>query len=89
MPVPQLTYEETQTYQFLDPSVSYYSYDYVIGQNVYETLLYFNGTSSSVTIPWLAQNYTTSADGKTVNFTLRSGITFGDGEQLEFHFSVL
>ena len=54
----------------------------MIGQNTYETLLYFNGTSSSVTIPWLAQNYTISADGKTANFTLRSGITFGDGEQL-------
>ena len=65
-----------------DPSTSYFSYDYTYGQNVYETLLYFNGTSSSLTIPWLAQSYTESADGKTLNFTLRSGITFADGEQL-------
>jgi ABC-type transport system substrate-binding protein len=70
------------THQYLDPSRSYFSYDYNIGQNVYETLVYFNGTSSSVTIPWLASNYTQSADGKTVKFTLRSGITFQDGEQL-------
>lgn len=54
----------------------------MIGQNVYETLLYFNGTSSSETIPWLAQNYTVSAAGTQVNFTLRPNITFADGEQL-------
>jgi len=54
----------------------------MLGQNVYEGLLYFNGTSPTVTLPWLAQNYTESADGKTVNFTLRSGINFADGEQL-------
>ena len=51
-------------------------------QNIYENLLYFNGTSSAVTIPWLAQSWNQSSDGKTVTFTLRSGITFQDGEQL-------
>jgi len=44
--------------------------------------LYFNGSSSTVTIPWLAQSYTESANGSTFNFTLRSGITFADGEPL-------
>lgn len=44
--------------------------------------MYFNGTNSGLTIPWLAQTVTESANGMTVNFTLRSGITFGDGEQL-------
>ena len=33
-------------------------------------------------MPWLAQNYTVSADGTTVNITLRGGITFGDGQEL-------
>ena len=33
-------------------------------------------------IPWLAQNYTISADGKTASFQLRTGVTFADGEQL-------
>jgi len=54
----------------------------VIDQNVYETLLYFNGTSSSENIPWLAQNYTANAAGTQINFTLRPNITFADGEQL-------
>jgi ABC-type transport system substrate-binding protein len=51
-----------------------------INYNVYETLLWYNGTNSTGVIPWLAQNYSMSADGKTANFTLRSGITFADGQ---------
>jgi peptide/nickel transport system substrate-binding protein len=31
-------------------------------------------------VPWLAQNYTVSADGKTMTAALRSGIKFADGE---------
>ena len=66
----------------LDPQVSYGEYDYNILQNVYETLLWYNGANGNQTIPWLAANYTLSADGKTANFTLRSGIKFADGESL-------
>jgi ABC-type transport system substrate-binding protein len=76
------TYEQTQTIQFLDPDHSYYSFDFMIMQNVYETLLSYNGTSSTLVVPWLAQSYTVSSDGKTVNFTLRQGIKFADGETL-------
>lgn len=48
----------------------------------YENLLWYNGSSSTQLIPWLASNYTVSPDLKTYNFTLRSGITFADGEPL-------
>ncbi|MHB8567799.1 MAG: ABC transporter substrate-binding protein [Nitrososphaerales archaeon] len=75
-------YETEATPSYLDPQVSYYSYDYTILQNVYETLLWYNGSSSTAIIPWLAQNYTLSPDQKTASFTLRSGITFADGEPL-------
>ncbi len=51
-------------------------------QNVYETLLWYTGTNGTTVIPWLAQNYTLSANGETANFTLRSGIKFADGETL-------
>jgi ABC-type transport system substrate-binding protein len=74
------TYSQTQTVQYLDPDVSYYSYDFTIMQNVYETLLSYNGTSPTQVVPWLAQSYSVSPDLKTVNFTLRQGITFQDGE---------
>lgn len=51
-------------------------------QNIYEPLLWYNGTSPTVVIPWLAENYTSSANGMSYNFTLRSGIQFADGETL-------
>jgi ABC-type transport system substrate-binding protein len=45
-------------------------------------LLWYNGANGNQTIPWLASNYTLSADGKQANFTLRSGIQFADGEAM-------
>lgn len=54
----------------------------MILQNLYEPLLWYNGSSPTLVIPWLAQNYTASSNGMTYNFTLRSGIQFADGETL-------
>ncbi|HZW56875.1 MAG TPA: ABC transporter substrate-binding protein [Nitrososphaerales archaeon] len=80
-PVPSvLTYETLSTVQYLDPQVSYDIYGASIEQNIYEPLLWFNGSNGQAVIPWLAQNYTIAPDGKTVNFTLRTGIKFADGE---------
>lgn len=76
------TYETINTPRELDPQVSYGEYDYNILQNVYETLLWYNGANGNQTIPWLAANYTIAANGLTANFTLRSGIKFADGENL-------
>ncbi len=75
-----LTYETPATPQYLDPGVSYFSYDFIIFQQVYESLLWYNGTVSGAVIPWLAQSYAASADAKTYTFTLRQGLTFADGE---------
>jgi peptide/nickel transport system substrate-binding protein len=75
-----LTYETVQTPQYLDPAVGYLPYDEQIIQNVYESLLWYNGSSSTEVIPWLAQSYTLSSNGMSANFTLRPGITFADGE---------
>jgi peptide/nickel transport system substrate-binding protein len=38
--------------------------------------------STGVQKPWLAKSWTTSADGKTWTFTLRSNATWQDGQQL-------
>jgi ABC-type transport system substrate-binding protein len=76
-----LTYEAAETAQYLDPAVSYYSYDYNVLQNVYEPLLWYNASCSTCVIPWLAQSYTVNTAGSQYSFTLRSGITFQDGEQ--------
>lgn len=81
-PVPSsLTYETLQTVQYLDPQVSYDIYGASIEQNIYEPLVWYNGTDGSTVVPWLASSYSVAADGRSANFTLRQGITFADGEQ--------
>ncbi len=77
-----LTYETPSTPQYLDTGVSYFSYDFTIFQQAYEQLLWYNGTTSGSVIPWLAQSYTSSSNGLSYQFTLRSGIKFADGEAL-------
>jgi ABC-type transport system substrate-binding protein len=77
-----LSYESAETIQYLDPAVSYYSYDYNIMQNVYEPILWYNQANATDVIPWLAQSYTGNPAGTQYQFTLRSGIKFADGEQL-------
>ncbi len=78
-----ITWETWDTHQYIDPQVSYFSYDFGIMQNVYEPLLWYNGTCSTCVIPWLAQSYTSSSDLKSYQFTLRSGVTFADGETVD------
>ncbi|HXZ90622.1 MAG TPA: ABC transporter substrate-binding protein, partial [Candidatus Dormibacteraeota bacterium] len=68
---------------YLDPQVSYVLYDFGIMQNVYEPLLWYNSTCSTCVVPWLAQSYTSSSDLKSYQFTLRPGIKFADGENLD------
>jgi ABC-type transport system substrate-binding protein len=82
--VPQtLTYESAETIQYLDPAVSYYSYDYNIMQNVYEPILWYNQANATDVIPWLAASMPTeNSAGTQYQFTLRSGIKFADAEAL-------
>jgi len=76
------TYETFETVAYLDPGLAFSEYDLSILQNVYETLLWYNGSCATCVIPWLSQSYVASPDMKTYEFTLRSGITFADGEPL-------
>jgi len=80
--VQSITYETLSSIQYLDPQVSYDIYGASVEQNVYEPLLWFNGTNGQNVIPWLAQSYSVSPDGKTMTATLRDGIKFADGETL-------
>lgn len=63
----------------MDPSIAYYQQDFYYLQNEYENLLMYNKSSTQV-LPWLASNYTVSPNLEQINFTLRQGITFDDGE---------
>lgn len=70
--------ETPNQFQWLDPSVSYYQYDYEILNNQYEKLLWYNGASSTEIIPWLAESYTQTSPTQ-YEFKLRQGLTFQDG----------
>jgi ABC-type transport system substrate-binding protein len=80
--VQSITYETLSSIQYLDPQVSYDIYGASVEQNIYEPLLWFNGTNGQNVIPWLAQSYSVSTDGRTMTATLRNGISFADGETL-------
>ncbi|MHB1908097.1 MAG: ABC transporter substrate-binding protein [Nitrososphaerales archaeon] len=77
-----LTYWYTNSFQYMDPSISYYEQDYSIISAAYEPLLFYNGTSSTQVIPWLASSWAVSPTGSNANVTLRSGVNFQDGEAL-------
>jgi ABC-type transport system substrate-binding protein len=77
-----LTWETTNTIFYLDPAVADDLYDPLVNENIYESLVQYNGSSPTQLIPWLASNYTVSSNEIDWNFTLRSGITFADGEPL-------
>jgi ABC-type transport system substrate-binding protein len=70
--------ESPNQFQWLDPHVSYYQFDYEILNNQYEKLLWYNGASSTEIIPWLADSYTQGSPTQ-YTFKLRQGINFQDG----------
>jgi len=71
-------YETGNQFQWLDPAVSYYQYDYEILNNQYEKLLWYNGNSTTELIPWLAESYQQISPTQ-YEFKLRQGINFQDG----------
>jgi len=76
----KIVFESGATYQWLDPHVSYYQFDYWTLWHSVETLLWYEGDNATKIIPWLAESEPeVSTDGKHYNFTLRQGITFQDG----------
>jgi len=66
----------------LDPA---YVYDTESGGqilNIYETLIRFDGSSTSEFVPALATDWTISEDGKTYRFKIRAGVSFHNGNPL-------
>jgi ABC-type transport system substrate-binding protein len=75
----EVVYESGNTFQWFDPHISYYQFDYWILQHSVETLMWYNGSSATDLIPWLAENYT-ALNETTYQFSLRHGITFQNGQ---------
>ncbi|MFI5420276.1 MAG: ABC transporter substrate-binding protein, partial [Nitrososphaerales archaeon] len=75
----RIVYDTSNQPSSLDPALWSDAGSATIQFNVYETLLQYVGNVSSQVFPWLASNYTVSADGLTYTVNLRQGITFQDG----------
>ena len=50
--------------------------------NIYETLIRFDGSSTSEFVPALATDWTISEDGKTYRFKIREGVSFHNDSPL-------
>jgi ABC-type transport system substrate-binding protein len=74
----ELILETDDTFQWMDPHVTYYAFDIWVLWHSVETLLWYERDNATKIIPWLAESYTVSDDGLQYNFTLRQGITFQD-----------
>lgn len=67
----------------LDPALAYDTASGEVIQNVYQTLVFYDGDKPGTFVPMLASEMpTVSADGKTYTFKLRSGVTFQNGDPM-------
>ncbi len=71
----------TQVVTDLDPATSY-SNEVIAMHDVYESLTRYDAVTKKV-VPALASSWTSSPDGKTWTFTLRSGVTFHTGRAMD------
>jgi peptide/nickel transport system substrate-binding protein len=71
----------TQVVTDLDPATSY-SNEVIAMHDVYESLTRYDAVTKTV-MPALATAWTSSADGKTWSFTLRSGVMFHTGRAMD------
>ena len=66
----------------LDPAYAYDTSSNGQIENIYETLVEFDGDSTSEFVPVLATEWTISEDGKTYRFKIRDGVSFHNGNPL-------
>jgi len=73
----------------LDPATDYETAGGEVLQNVYETLVFYDGESADVLVPVLAEEVPTVAnglisdDGLNYTFNVKSGVTFHDGTDMD------
>ncbi len=66
----------------LDPALDYETSGAEIIQNVYETLIYYDGEHTDQFVPRLAESWEISDDGTVYTFHIRSGVKFHEGQDL-------
>jgi ABC-type transport system substrate-binding protein len=66
----------------MDPAYAYDTSSGEIIQNVYETLVFYDGEQPAKFVPMLADKWDVSADGKTYTFHLHPGVKFANGDPM-------
>ncbi|MEW5939177.1 MAG: ABC transporter substrate-binding protein [Chloroflexota bacterium] len=66
----------------LDPALGYDNVSNEIIQNVYETLVFYDGEATDKFVPMLAESWKVSDDGTVYTFKIRSGVQFHNGADL-------
>jgi ABC-type transport system substrate-binding protein len=66
----------------LDPAWAYDTASGEFIQNIYDTLVFYDGEQPAKFVPQLADKWDVSADGKTYTFTLHPGVKFSNGDPL-------
>jgi len=64
----------------LDPARTYDTAGGEVVQNIYETLVFYDGDATDKFLPQLAESWTTSEDGKVWTFTIRKDVKFHNGD---------
>jgi peptide/nickel transport system substrate-binding protein len=77
-----LVIDQPETPDSLDPAVVYTTPGWGIVQQVYQTLVMYNGSSSTNFSGVLAENWTSSNNGSNWNFTLWPGEHFSNGDPI-------
>jgi len=65
-----------------DPALAYDTASGEIIQNVYETLVFYDGAATDKFVPQLAESWTVSDDGTVWTFNIREGVKFHEGGDL-------
>jgi peptide/nickel transport system substrate-binding protein len=63
----------------VDPALTWDASTNLIMENIYETLVAYDGRQTDKFIPWLAESWDISPNGQMITLHLRRGITFHDG----------
>ncbi|MEW6284605.1 MAG: ABC transporter substrate-binding protein [Chloroflexota bacterium] len=75
----QVTFGEPET---LDPALGYDTASNEMILNIYEPLVFYDGIHTDRFVPLLAESWKVSEDGRVYIFTIRSGVTFHEGQSL-------
>jgi len=66
----------------LDPAAAYDTASGEVIQNIYETLVFYEGEATDKFIPLLAESWEVSEDGTVYTFHIREGVKFHEGGDL-------